>query len=99
MLSIGLLVMHSMKSSLLLLFGLLAPLTSLGQVAENISVLEEVIVYGSKLDETPVEVTDSVARVSGDRLDQKQLRSAGDVFRLLGNVRAPQFSDGGLLLV
>ena len=54
MLSIGLLVMHSMKVSLLLFSGLLAPLTSLGQVSENISILEEVIVYGSKLDETLV---------------------------------------------
>ena len=98
MLSIGLLMKHGMKVTLLLFSWLLAPLISLGQVSENIDILEEVIVYGSKLDETPVEVTDSVARVSGDRLDQKQLRSAGDVFRLLGNVRAPQFSDGGFVI-
>ena len=98
LLSIGLLMKHGMKVTLLLFSWLLAPLISLGQVSENIDILEEVIVYGSKLDETPVEVTDSVARVSGDRLDQKQLRSAGDVFRLLGNVRAPQFSDGGFVI-
>jgi len=82
--------------SALILVSLVTDLTLAQE--EDVEVLDELVVYGSKLGETVNETTDSVGKVDAERLEKSDVRTAGDAFRLLGNVRAPQFADGGIVI-
>jgi len=65
---------------------------------EEIGTLKAMIVEASKLGETLIETTKSVGRVNAQRIEDAQLRTVDDAFRLMGNVRQSQFSDSGFVI-
>lgn len=61
-------------------------------------VLDPVTVYGARTTQTLNDVTSSVGIVSGETIEQRQVRSFRDAFRLLGNVRDSDFNDAGFVI-
>ncbi len=66
--------------------------------AGGVETLEELVVETSKLDETFAQTSASIGRVDAGRIRDAELRNVNDAYRLLGNVRAPQFVDGGFVI-
>ncbi|MCW1885562.1 TonB-dependent receptor [Luteolibacter flavescens] len=64
----------------------------------GMEMLGEMVVESSKLDETFAETQTSIGRVNAERIDNSQIRDVNSAYRLLGNVRAPQFVDGGFVI-
>jgi len=78
--------------------GEIDPFASLKETENPTEFLDETVVKASKLDETVSKTSSSVGRIDSTRIENSQLRDVNDAFRLLGNVRAPQFVDGGFII-
>ena len=57
-----------------------------------------ITVYGARNAQTLNDVTSSVGIVSGETIEQRQVRSFRDAFRLMGNVRDSDFNDAGFII-
>ncbi|MEM6911301.1 MAG: TonB-dependent receptor [Verrucomicrobiota bacterium] len=66
--------------------------------APSLEELEPLVLVGTKLDSTISQAMASVGRLDGDRLDTAEIRDLNGAYRLLANVRAPQFVDGGFVI-
>ena len=76
----------------------LDPLTSMEETDELDYFLEETIIKASKIDENITEISSSIGRLDSDQIEKLQLRDINDAFQILGNVRPPQFVDGGFVI-
>ncbi|MEM1083137.1 MAG: TonB-dependent receptor [Verrucomicrobiota bacterium] len=60
--------------------------------------LDLLVIDADKLERNLFENSTSVGRVDGKRLEDSDIRTLNDAYRLLGNVRGPQFVDGGFVI-
>ena len=77
-----------------------APTTLVAQESEPTGVirLDEITVVGEKIDRDLQETTSSVGVVGAEQIEESQIRSLPEAFRLLGNVRDADFLDSGYVI-
>ncbi|MGE0652552.1 MAG: TonB-dependent receptor, partial [Alphaproteobacteria bacterium] len=64
----------------------------------GVTTLGPVAVYGARTTQTLNDVTSSVGIVSAETIEQRQVRSFRDSFRLLANVRDSDWNDAGFVI-
>jgi len=63
-----------------------------------VTTLGPITVYGARTTQTLNDVTSSVGIVTGETIEERQVRSFRDSFRLMANVRDSDFNDAGFVI-
>jgi outer membrane receptor protein involved in Fe transport len=63
-----------------------------------VTMLGPIAVYGARTTQTLNDVTSSVGIVTGETIEERQVRSIRDSFRLMANVRDSDFNDAGFVI-